>query len=60
MASIENALDPVSEEEHLHAIWKELGVGSGGALTRTELALVCEHIGMDEMNNEVASSSWWF
>ena len=50
---MENVLDPVSEEEHLKEIWRELGVGKTGYLTLPELATVCEHIGMDEMNQEV-------
>lgn len=53
IADMENALDPVSEEEHLKEIWRELGVGKSGYLTIQELATVCEHIGMDEMNQEV-------
>lgn len=53
IAEMENALDPVSEEEHLRAIWKDLGVGTDGYLTLNELATVCDHIGMDEMNPEV-------
>ena len=53
IADMENMLDPVSEEEHLKSIWRELRVGKDGYLTMEELAVVCEHIGMDEMNSEV-------
>ena len=53
IAEMENALDPVSEEQHLRDIWRELGVGTDGSLTLNELATVCDHIGMEEMNAEV-------
>ena len=53
MSDLENALDPVSEEAHLREIWRELGVGQSGYITMHELGTVCEHIGMDEMTNEV-------
>lgn len=56
MADIENYLDPVSEEEHLKSIWLELGVGRNGYLSMHELSTVCEHIGMEEMNEEVINS----
>lgn len=42
-----------SEEEQLRAIWSEVHVGANGFLDRYELALVCEHIGMDSMNDQV-------
>ncbi len=58
IADMENALDPVSEEEHLKEIWRELGVGQNGHLTLPELATVCQHIGMDEMNTEVGIYEW--
>ena len=50
---MENLLDQASEEEHLRAIWRDLGVGKSGSLTISELAVVCEHIGMEEMDEEV-------
>ena len=50
MSSMENALDPLSEEEHLREIWRELKVGANGALSLPELVAVCQHIGMEEMN----------
>ena len=62
IADMENILDPVSEEEHLKAIWKELGVGTDGYLAMEELAIVCDHIGMEEMNSEVIEKKliWTF
>ena len=42
-----------SEEEQLKAIWNEVHVGATGFLDRHELALVCDHIGMDSMNDQV-------
>ena len=51
---MEQVLDPVSEEAHLREIWRELGVGASGYIALHELALVCEHIGMDEMSDEVS------
>ncbi|XP_013414596.1 ninein-like protein isoform X3 [Lingula anatina] len=50
-----SALDPVSEEQHLKAIWRELGVGQMGSLSIHELSTVCEHIGMEEMTDEELS-----
>lgn len=43
-----------SEEDQLKAIWNEVHVGATGFLDRHELALVCDHIGMDSMNEQVA------
>ncbi|XP_064624042.1 ninein-like protein isoform X26 [Lineus longissimus] len=52
ISAMDTTMDPMSEEDHLRAIWKELGVGKGGYLTMEELAAVCEHIGMEDMNRE--------
>ncbi|XP_031558553.1 ninein-like protein [Actinia tenebrosa] len=41
-----------SEEDQLKAIWNEVHVGATGFLDRHELALVCDHIGMDSMNEQ--------
>ncbi|XP_048586861.1 ninein-like protein isoform X5 [Nematostella vectensis] len=41
-----------SEEEQLKAIWTEVNVGANGFLNYHELALVCDHIGMDSMNEQ--------
>ena len=56
ISEMENLLDQASEEEHLKAIWRDLGVGKSGSLTISELAIVCEHIGMEEMDEEVRES----
>jgi Ca2+-binding EF-hand superfamily protein len=53
MSNMDTAVDPMSEEEHLRAIWKELEVGRKGYLSLNELAAVCAHIGMEDMNKEV-------
>ena len=42
-----------SEEEQLRAIWTEVNVGANGYLDRHELSVVCDHIGMDSMNEQV-------
>ncbi|XP_056617169.1 ninein-like protein isoform X2 [Triplophysa dalaica] len=36
----------------VRAVWAELGVGAGGRLNREELALVCEHIGLKNLQSE--------
>ena len=53
IGDLETGLDPVSEEQHLKAIWRDLGVGDDGFLQIGDLARVCRHIGMEEMNEEV-------
>lgn len=35
------------------AVWEELGVGAGGSLNRQELSLVCDHIGLKDLQSEV-------
>ena len=42
-----------SEEEQLRAIWNEVNVGATGYLDKNELSVVCDHIGMDSMNEQV-------
>ncbi|XP_030855103.1 ninein-like protein isoform X2 [Strongylocentrotus purpuratus] len=39
-----------SEAEQVQAIWEEVGVGKDGFLNINELAVVCEHIGMEDMD----------
>ncbi|XP_052767676.1 ninein-like protein isoform X2 [Mya arenaria] len=39
------------EESYLRDIWRNLGVGNTGYIDIKELARVCTHIGMEEMNN---------
>ena len=46
---------PLSEEEHLRTIWRELGVGKDGYLDMSELSAVCDNIGMEEMNAQVTT-----
>ena len=46
-----------TEEHHLRAIWRELGVGKTGYLTIKELSTVCQHIGMQDMDGDVRKNS---
>jgi hypothetical protein len=46
-----------SEEEYLRSTWDKLGVGQDGYLDQTQLALVCECIGMEKLSDEVIFSS---
>ncbi|XP_077998708.1 uncharacterized protein LOC144451668 isoform X3 [Glandiceps talaboti] len=41
-----------TDEVQVKAIWDEVGVGQNGFLKLNELQIVCEHIGMEEMNDE--------
>ena len=41
-----------SEEEYLRSTWNKLGVGRDGYLDQTQLALVCECIGMEKLSDE--------
>ena len=43
-----------SEEEYLRSTWGKLGVGQDGYLDQTQLALVCECIGMEKLSDEVS------
>ncbi|XP_028844526.1 ninein-like protein isoform X2 [Denticeps clupeoides] len=36
----------------VRAVWEELGVGAGGSLSRQELSVVCEHIGLKDLQTE--------
>ena len=45
-----------SEEEYLRSIWGKLGVGQDGYLDQSQLALVCECIGMEKLSDEVSGS----
>lgn len=42
-----------NEEEYLRSTWGKLGVGQDGYLDQTQLALVCECIGMEKLSDEV-------
>ena len=46
-----------SEEEYLRSTWDKLGVGQDGYLDQTQLALVCECIGMEKLSDEVIFNS---
>lgn len=43
-----------SEEDYLRTTWGKLGVGQDGYLDQTQLALVCECIGMEKLSDEVS------
>ncbi|KAL0177547.1 hypothetical protein M9458_026441, partial [Cirrhinus mrigala] len=46
--------DPQREvtDMQVRAVWQELGVGAGGSLNREELSLVCDHIGLKDLQSE--------
>jgi len=46
-----------SEEDQLRAIWNEVNVGATGFLDKHELSVVCDHIGMDSMNEQVCETN---
>ncbi|XP_036815825.1 ninein-like protein isoform X3 [Oncorhynchus mykiss] len=39
-------------DSRMRAVWEELGVGVGGFLNRQELSLVCDHLGLPDLNPE--------
>ncbi|XP_029496666.2 ninein-like protein isoform X3 [Oncorhynchus nerka] len=39
-------------DSRMRAVWGELGVGVGGFLNRQELSLVCDHLGLQDLNPE--------
>ncbi|XP_029554043.1 ninein-like protein isoform X2 [Salmo trutta] len=39
-------------DSRMRAGWEELGVGVGGFLNRQELSLVCDHLGLQDLNPE--------
>ncbi|XP_071799297.1 uncharacterized protein [Asterias amurensis] len=41
-----------TEAEQVQAIWNEVGVGSDGYLDINDLSTVCQHIGMEDMDEE--------
>ncbi len=49
-----------SEEDYLRTTWGKLGVGKDGYLDQTQLALVCECIGMEKLSDEVSSYFIYF
>ncbi|XP_043112001.1 ninein-like protein isoform X4 [Puntigrus tetrazona] len=52
--SPQRSSDPQQEvtDGQVRAVWQELGVGAGGSLNREELSLVCEHIGLKDLQSE--------
>ncbi|XP_073729127.1 ninein-like protein isoform X1 [Misgurnus anguillicaudatus] len=46
-------LDPRQEvtDGQVRAVWADLGVGVGGSLNREELSLVCDHIGLKNLQS---------
>ncbi|XP_021369452.1 ninein-like protein isoform X3 [Mizuhopecten yessoensis] len=51
MCELEQTQD-LTEEDYLRNIWKTLGVGQRGYITLSDLSAVCDHIGMDEMDDD--------
>ncbi|KAI2657625.1 Ninein-like protein [Labeo rohita] len=52
--SPQRSSDPQREvtDVKVRAVWQELGVGAGGSLNREELSLVCDHIGLKDLQSE--------
>ncbi|XP_016368055.1 ninein-like protein [Sinocyclocheilus rhinocerous] len=50
--------DPQQEvtDGQVRAVWQELGVGAGGSLNREELSLVCDRIGLKDLQSEELDS----
>ncbi|XP_067901771.1 ninein-like protein [Heterodontus francisci] len=46
---------PEATENHVQAIWDELGVGKNGYLNKKELATVCDNIGLKDLKGEEVS-----
>ena len=47
-----------ADAEQLRAIWDEVAVGASGFLDMKELSIVCEHIGMDSIEEKVVVFSF--
>ncbi|XP_069787997.1 ninein-like protein isoform X2 [Narcine bancroftii] len=47
---------PEATEDHVQAIWEELGVGKNGYLNREELAMVCNNIGLKDLKDQEVES----
>ncbi|XP_078412768.1 ninein-like protein [Cetorhinus maximus] len=43
---------PEATENHVQAIWDELGIGRNGYLNKEELATVCDNIGLKDLKDE--------
>ncbi|XP_073690301.1 ninein-like protein isoform X3 [Garra rufa] len=52
--SPQRSSDPQQEvtDGQVKAVWQELGVGAGGSLNREELSLVCDRIGLKDLQSE--------
>ncbi|KAF4090293.1 hypothetical protein AMELA_G00050340 [Ameiurus melas] len=52
--SRKHSIGPCQEitDGQVRAVWKELGVGAGGTLNKQELLLVCDHIGLKDLQSE--------
>uniref|UniRef100_A0A8C1YNF1 Ninein-like protein n=1 Tax=Cyprinus carpio TaxID=7962 RepID=A0A8C1YNF1_CYPCA len=52
--SPQRSSDPQQEvtDGQVRAVWQELGVGAGGSLNREELSLVCDHIGLKDLQSK--------
>ncbi|XP_017318965.1 ninein-like protein isoform X4 [Ictalurus punctatus] len=52
--SRKHSIGPCQEvtDGQVRAVWKELGVGTGGTLNKQELLLVCNHIGLKDLQSE--------
>ncbi|XP_028410974.1 ninein-like protein isoform X2 [Dendronephthya gigantea] len=54
--SMDNSgLSSPTEEQQLRQIWSEVNVGANGFLDKNELSVVCEHIGMDGIDEDELS-----
>lgn len=55
--SPQRSSDPQQEvtDGQVRAVWQELGVGAVGSLNREELSLVCDHIGLKDLQPGVRS-----
>lgn len=54
IASRLSGVNSPTEEQQLRTIWNEVNVGANGFLDKNELSVVCEHIGMEGMDEDVS------
>ncbi|XP_030627518.1 ninein-like protein isoform X2 [Chanos chanos] len=53
--SVQPSVSPQQQEVtdgQVKAVWRELGVGTEGSLSRQELSLVCTHLGLKDLQSE--------
>ncbi|XP_059842381.1 ninein-like protein isoform X2 [Hypanus sabinus] len=43
---------PETTEDHVQAVWEDLGVGKNGYLHREELVIVCKNIGLKDLKDQ--------